>query len=488
MSEDTQFFFARKHVFILSSSGKPIFTKNGDEQELVTTFGLLQAIFSIVRDTGDTIKCICAGGRKIVYFSREALLFVSMSSTNEPESVLVKELEFMYSQILLILTSKVHSVLQVNASKDLRDLLGPDTTRLMSATCKQDVTSESIALSALKSLPLAVELRREIVSELSICVAESAAVLGLLIYGEQLIAYSLNTSSGVSIQATDVILLASFMYNSSSLKSHDQNWVPICLPDFNSSAYLQAYIANFPLATGSSNSISLVFVCASTEAETFKSLHSSREKLQNFVCSKDRAVKIMNAIQGELILLNKYLKSYLVRNFLFRVHRDHHGLPPQYLTSSWSSSISTAHQDEIRVLYYQHAVRMRCGASTSDCSMLGPPVLEQVVHDSLSSTDKSKTRQGSFIAAPVQSPSNATTAAVDLQSFLSNEHNIMNCTPSSNHSLVYTCTRQDIVIGLASVDAELHVCFPSTMDSFDACNLANSLFHALKIDAVNLIL
>lgn len=488
MAEDTQFFFAQKHVFILSSSGKPVFTKNGDEQELVTTFGLLQAIFSIVRDAGDTIKCICAGERKIVYFSREALLFVSMSSMNEPESVLAKELEFMYSQILLILTSKVHSVLQVNASKDLRDLLGPDTTRLMSATCKQDVTSESIALSALKSLPLPVDLRREIVSELSICVAESAAVLGLLIYGEQLIAYSLNTSSGVSIQASDVILLASFMYNSSSLKSHDQNWVPICLPDFNPNAYLQAYVANFPLTTGSSHSISLVFVCASTEAETFKSLHYSREKLQNFVCAKDQAAKILNAIQGELILLNKYLKSYLVRNFLFRVHRDHQGSPPQYLTSSWSGSVSTAHQDKVRVLYYQHAVRMRCGASTVDCSMLGTPVLEQVGQDSLSSSDKSKTRQGSFVAAPVHSPSNSTTTTLDHQAFLSHGHNIMNYTPSSNHSLVYTCTSQDIVVGLASVDAELHVCFPLTMDSFDACNLANTLFHALKVDADSLIL
>ena len=39
----------RKHIFILSSSGKPIFTRYGDEQEMVTTFGLLQAVVSIVQ-------------------------------------------------------------------------------------------------------------------------------------------------------------------------------------------------------------------------------------------------------------------------------------------------------------------------------------------------------------------------------------------------------------------------------------------------------
>jgi hypothetical protein len=49
----------RKHIFVLSSSGKPIFSKYGDEQEMVTTFGLLQAVVSIVQvipnNTGDGV-------------------------------------------------------------------------------------------------------------------------------------------------------------------------------------------------------------------------------------------------------------------------------------------------------------------------------------------------------------------------------------------------------------------------------------------------
>ncbi len=35
---------ARKHLFILSSSGKPVYSRLGDESDLVTTFGLLQVI------------------------------------------------------------------------------------------------------------------------------------------------------------------------------------------------------------------------------------------------------------------------------------------------------------------------------------------------------------------------------------------------------------------------------------------------------------
>jgi hypothetical protein len=122
-----------KHIFVLSASGKPIFTYYGDEQEMVTTFGLIQAVISIVQSTGDSIKSIQAGSRKIVYLVEQSLYFVCISSTNEPEVVLLKHLQFLYSQILLVLTSRVHDVLANNPSTDLRQLLGADTTRLMRA-------------------------------------------------------------------------------------------------------------------------------------------------------------------------------------------------------------------------------------------------------------------------------------------------------------------------------------------------------------------
>jgi len=60
-----------KHIFVLSAAGKPIFTRHGDEQDIVTTFGLLQAVYSIAQDAGDKIRCICAGKRRIIYFVKE---------------------------------------------------------------------------------------------------------------------------------------------------------------------------------------------------------------------------------------------------------------------------------------------------------------------------------------------------------------------------------------------------------------------------------
>lgn len=37
----------------------------------------------------------------------------------------------------------------------------------------------------------------------------------------------------------DILLLAHFIESSPSLLTHDQNWIPICLPAFNAGGYLQ---------------------------------------------------------------------------------------------------------------------------------------------------------------------------------------------------------------------------------------------------------
>jgi hypothetical protein len=165
----------RKHIFILSSSGKPIFSRYGDEQELVTTFGLLQAMVSIVLDSGDSIRSIRAGHRKIVYFMKQSMYFVAISSTREPELVLIKHLQFLYNQILVVLTSKVHDIFRNNPSADIRQLLGPDTTRLLSKACETLITPVSLAFECVNSFCCPKDLREEVIMYLNHVVNESNA-------------------------------------------------------------------------------------------------------------------------------------------------------------------------------------------------------------------------------------------------------------------------------------------------------------------------
>lgn len=129
---------APKHIFVLSSAGKPVFSLSGDEQRLSTLMGLIQGLLSLCADCGgDEMESISAGRRRFVFLRRGDLVLVAVSSAPslssrptlcardsnvapvggakgggeedapECESFLRLQLEYMYASILFLLTSKV---------------------------------------------------------------------------------------------------------------------------------------------------------------------------------------------------------------------------------------------------------------------------------------------------------------------------------------------------------------------------------------------
>lgn len=74
---------APKHVFVLSSAGKPVFSLSGDEQHLSTLMGLIQGMLSLCIDCdGDDLESIVAGNRRFVFLRRGDLILVAVSSSS----------------------------------------------------------------------------------------------------------------------------------------------------------------------------------------------------------------------------------------------------------------------------------------------------------------------------------------------------------------------------------------------------------------------
>jgi hypothetical protein len=165
-----------KNIFVFSSSGKPIFAKMGDEDDLITVYGLLQAVISIVLSTGDVMKSIIAGDRTICFLLRQSLYFVIVSSTGESPSILLRQLDNIYQQILFILTKKVHSVLEKNPSTDLRSLLGSDAKRILTSMCLHDLVPFSQAIDAVPIVYAEKIVREDVHAVLKTCVEKSGAV------------------------------------------------------------------------------------------------------------------------------------------------------------------------------------------------------------------------------------------------------------------------------------------------------------------------
>lgn len=310
--------FEMKHIFILSSSGKPIFSKHGDEQSLSTTFGLIQAIVSIVDNTGDRIVCISAKKRRIVWFLRNSLYFVSISTSDEPEAVLSAQLEFMYNQITFVLTSKVHEVLRLNPSKDIRDLLGYDTIKQMHLSCSENSTPAYVAFRAVTAFVCAADLRLMIQIALKSCVDVSGSVFGAVLFRDQLLTFSTNASTDLELGTSDFLLLANFVGKSNSLRSNDQNWVPICLPEFNPDAYVQAYICNIHLLGGTVSrnlDISLILISTSADPEMFNALHLGRQQFENKIQQSDIPDRLIIAFESQQAYLSIYSVPTSCLNF-----------------------------------------------------------------------------------------------------------------------------------------------------------------------------
>jgi hypothetical protein len=232
-----------KNIFILTSSGKPVYAQHGNEEDLVNMFGLMQAMISIVQSSQDLIRCITTVDKKIVFLLRNTLFFIAVSSTGEPENVLLRQLEFMYQHILLVLTDKVHTVLENNPSTDIRQLLGSDSDQILSSSCQGSLTPISIAFHAIATTYCDKSLRDDISIHLKTCVDKSGAAMGLVMNEDMLFCAYKNPTLELYLTTADIILLTHFVANSQSLRANDQHWVPLCLPTFNTHGYLQ--VTNF---------------------------------------------------------------------------------------------------------------------------------------------------------------------------------------------------------------------------------------------------
>ena len=228
----------RKHFFILSSAGKPIFSRFGDESRLAPLAGVLQALVSFVSDSGDSIRYARAGSHFAVFVAHGPIYLVAVSSGGDTVPYLTRQLSCMHSQILSILTSKVEDVFARNASYDLRSLLG-GTDRVLRSLIHSSSREPSMLLQAVPCLRMASAPRAELGKLLSASRPPSL-LFGLVLAKGFLV--QLWRPKRTRLQPADLLLVMNAV-NSSNTFREDESWLPICLPQFNPRAFLYAHIS-----------------------------------------------------------------------------------------------------------------------------------------------------------------------------------------------------------------------------------------------------
>ncbi|KAK3023113.1 hypothetical protein RJ639_042702, partial [Escallonia herrerae] len=224
----------KKHFFILSNSGKPIYSRYGDEHKLAGFSATLQAIISFVENGGDSIKSVRAGKHQVVFLVKGPIYLVCISCTEEPYESLRGQLELLYGQ-----------------SRD-----DPSTMLLSSLlTVKAELQKNPATfLHAYTCLPLAYATRQAAGAILQ-DVADSGVLFAILMCKHKVI--SLVGAQKASLHPDDMLLLANFVMSSESFRQlkvsyfevlfllhlgTSESFSPICLPRYNPMAFLYAYV------------------------------------------------------------------------------------------------------------------------------------------------------------------------------------------------------------------------------------------------------
>ncbi|KAF5447194.1 hypothetical protein F2P56_032763 [Juglans regia] len=230
----------KKHFFILSNSGKPIFSRYGDEHKLAGFSATLQAIISFVENGGDRVKLVRAGKHQVVFLVKGPIYLVCISCTEEPYESLRGQLELIYGQMLLILTKSVNRCFEKNPKFDMTPLLG-GTDVVFSSLIHSFSWNPATFLHSYTCLPLAYVTRQAAGAVLQ-DVSDSGVLFAILMCKHKVV--SLVGAQKASLHPDDMLLLANFVMSSESFRT-SESFSPICLPRYNPMAFLYAYVHYF---------------------------------------------------------------------------------------------------------------------------------------------------------------------------------------------------------------------------------------------------
>ncbi|KAL0094130.1 vacuolar fusion protein MON1 [Phycomyces blakesleeanus] len=226
----------KKHFFILSSAGKPIWTRYGDESRISSLMGVIQAIISFFQDGDDTIKSIHAGNHTFVFLLKDPLYFVAVSRTGESDGQLRDQLLYLHNQILSVLTSvQLTRIFEQRVNFDLRRLLG-GTEVFLDSLATLFNNDHSFMLSALQCLRLSRSIRDQAGAILS----DGRDLLYAMVVAKGRLVTLLRPRKH-SLHPSDLHLLFNMLTGSTTFHTAE-SWTPLCLPKFNSQGFLHAYI------------------------------------------------------------------------------------------------------------------------------------------------------------------------------------------------------------------------------------------------------
>jgi len=317
-----------KHFLILSSAGKPIYSRHGDDQLITNYIGVVQTIISFYQSTNDTLRGFTAGHVRFVVMSKGPLNLVAITRLPESDSQLRSQLEALYMQILSTLTlPSMERMFAARANYDLRRPLQGTETLLSALADGFTRGSPSTLLSALECLKLRKSHRTTINNTL-LKTRSDNLLYGLLVASGKLV--SVVRPKKHSLHPGDLHLIFNMLFEAGSVKAGGgENWIPLCLPGFNNTGYLYMYVSFLNLehpteqmqerprtSDGADDEVAVLLISA--EKESFFELRRMRDDLVENLQRNGSIEAIRTAVQQGRPTCTDIVPGSPLRHFLYK--------------------------------------------------------------------------------------------------------------------------------------------------------------------------
>ncbi|KAI3369972.1 hypothetical protein L3Q82_024772 [Scortum barcoo] len=272
----------RKHVFVLSEAGKPIYSRYGSEEALSSTMGVMMALVSFVQSGDNIIRSVYSEEHTVVFLQKGPLVLVCVSSSRQSERQLRGELLYVYYQIISMLTqASISRIFEHKKNYDLRRLLA-GSEKILDGLLNLVDSDPSFLLAAVHCLPLASSLRDSLSQILQKAITPNL-VFSILIAKNQLltIVQEKTVIEDTRLEPADVHLLLNLIGASSAFQA-GEIWTPICLPLFNPDCYFYAYISYLdpPECT-------VCLLLLSTDKEAFYAVAECKRKIEEAMVAQN---------------------------------------------------------------------------------------------------------------------------------------------------------------------------------------------------------
>jgi hypothetical protein len=332
---------------ILSSAGKPIYSRHGDQNLINSYIGVIQTIISFYEGSKDPLKTFTAGGARFVISTDGPLYFVAISKLGESEAQLRSQLEALYMQILSTLTLPTLTHLFTNRpSTDLRRPLEGTDILLSSLADTFTRGSASALLSALECLKIR-KSQRHVINNTLLKARTDKLLYGLIVAGGRLV--SVIRPKRHSLHPSDLQLIFNMLFEANSIKAGGgENWIPLCLPGFNNRGYLYMYVSflsvysesessSRPQTAGStSRDDEIAILLISADRESFYELKEMRDRVADQLEKNGSMEIIKKAVRAGRPTITDIVPGTQLSHFLYKSRAN-----VQFTMSSFSPHFSS---------------------------------------------------------------------------------------------------------------------------------------------------